>query len=104
MIVTSYRIDKPAPSTQLFTPSINAEGLSIHSFLVMADQAIDVVVQESIDGESYSDLQGYSIDNANFTPNVFNSIAFSKPSKLLRLKITTLSTTPSFIFIVYEGL
>lgn len=69
-------------------------------FMVYADQAVTVQVEDSLDGSTFYDVEGYGITSANFVTGKWNTILTDIPLHFSRLKVTTGSTPPTSLIMV----
>ena len=78
-------------------------GWKTKAFIVYADQAVDVQVEESIDGSDFYDVEGLSIASADFVADKWNGIVTDTSLRYVRLKVTTGSTAPTKMILVVRA-
>ena len=101
--ISPYTIDSPSPSTTYYIPETGAIDLTEHSYVtvfVKADQAVGVQLQFGVEEDDLADLEGYNIDNADFSVDKWNTIDTDINFYYMRVKITTGTTAPSRIDVV----
>ena len=91
---------KLLPGMTLYFPLAGCFDLrkwDVKAFYVRADQPVRVAVEESGDGSTFAELEGYVIEAADFVADKWNTIITDAPMEFVRLKVQTQATPPTYL-------